>query len=146
MRHSFPCIAIAAALLALVPPSLAKEQAMKPNNMGQIEFSLPSGNIGCVYTPKGGTANYMPIDGGPELTCDRIEPTYVNVVLGPDFEAEAIDDPDEQSCCSISNVLEYDNEVILDGFICYAERTGLVCQTTGGEHGFLMSKSHIVTY
>ena len=40
----------------------------------------------------------------------------------------------------------YDSEVKLKGFICYAETTGLVCQTTSGEHGFLISKAHVVTY
>jgi len=123
----------------------AKEQSFKPNKQGQIEFQLPSGNIGCLYTPEGGTDVYDPIDGGPEIICDRIDPDYVRVILGPESEAEAEFDPGEQPCCS-GPKLNYDSEVKLDGFICYAETTGLNCQTTSGEHGFLISKAHVVTY
>jgi hypothetical protein len=123
----------------------AKEQSFKANDQGQIEFQTPSHNIGCLYTPEGGTDTYDPLDGGPEIICDRIDPDYVRIILGPEVDAEAISDPGEQPCCS-GKTLNYDSEVKLDGFICYSETTGLVCQTTGGEHGFLMSKAHIVTY
>lgn len=144
MRHLFIAVFAAATLLA-APFAAAKEVTFKPLKSGQIEFQLPSGNIGCLYTPEGGTATYEPVDGGPELLCDRVDPEYVRVILGPEVEAEAIEDPGEQPCCS-GKSLAYHNEVKLDGFICYAETTGLVCQTTTGEHGFLMSKTHIVTY
>ena len=50
---------------------------------GQINFVLPSQNIGCTFTPKGGTGVYQPFDGGPELSCDRVAPQYVRVVLTP---------------------------------------------------------------
>lgn len=133
-----------AALLA-TPFATAKEQVFKPSKQGQIEFVTPSGNIGCLYTPEGGTDIYDPLDGGPELICDRVEPDYVRVILGPEDEAEAIWDPGEQPCCS-GKTFEYDNELKVDGFICHSETTGLVCQTSSGEHGFLMSKAHIVTY
>ena len=138
--------AAASAALLGAPLVRAEEQDMDENDMGQIEFVTPSDNIGCIYTPEGGTEIYEPLDGGPELSCDLVEPDYVNVILGPESEAEANWDPGEQACCGADNVLEYDNEVMLDGFICYSETTGLVCQTTSGEHGFLMSKSHIVAY
>lgn len=137
----------AATFAALIgsPMAGAKEQSFKPDKQGQVEFQLPSGNIGCVYTPEGGTDTYEPLDGGPELICDRIEPDYVRVILGPASEAEAIFDPGEQPCCSGAK-FSYDNEAEFEGFICHSETTGLVCQTTSGEHGFLMSKAHIVTY
>ncbi|MEO7223331.1 MAG: hypothetical protein ABIY37_12735 [Devosia sp.] len=133
------------AALCAAPAAGAKEQSFKPSKSGQIEFMTPSGNIGCLYTPEGGTDVYDPLDGGPELICDRVEPDYVRVILGPEVEAEAIFDPGEQPCCS-GPKFNYDNELELDGFICHSETTGLVCQTTNGEHGFLMSKAHIVTY
>ncbi|MEO6394971.1 MAG: hypothetical protein ABIO40_03590 [Devosia sp.] len=133
-----------AALLAA--PVLAKSQKIKPNDMGQVEFSTPSGNIGCIYTPEGGTDIYQPVDGGPELSCDRVEPDYVNVLLGPAGEAGATEDPGEQSCCGATNILQYDNELTLDGFVCYSETIGLLCQTESGEHGMLMSKARIVTW
>ena len=144
MRHLLLAVVAATALLA-APFAVAKEQVIKPGKSGQVEFQTPSGNIGCIYTPEGGTDVYEPLDGGPELICDRIDPDYVRIVLGPDFDAEAIFDPAEQPCCS-GKALDYDNEIKLDGFICHSETTGLVCQTTSGEHGFLMSKAHIVAY
>ena len=139
-------VVCAAALCLLAAPALAKEQTFKAKSNGQIEFVTPSGNVGCIYTPEGGTDTYEPLDGGPELSCDRIEPTYVNVLLGPNEAAEVWEDPGEQSCCGASNVFQYDRELILDGFICQSETTGLVCQTTSGEHGFLLSKAHAVAY
>lgn len=141
-------LALAAILLVSLgmPLAQAKEQEMDVKKNGQVEFVTPSGNIGCIYTPEGGTATYEPLDGGPELSCDLVEPDYVNVVLGPNGEAESTWDPGEQACCGADNVFEYDNEVKLDGFICYSETTGLSCMSESGEHGFLMSKAHIVTY
>ena len=44
---------------------------------GQVEFVMPSGNIGCIYTPQGGTDIYEPRGGGPELSCDRVFPLRV---------------------------------------------------------------------
>src|SRR5712675_2333071 len=38
---------------------------------GQISFVTPSGNIGCTFTPQGGTGVYKPFDGDPVLSCDR---------------------------------------------------------------------------
>jgi hypothetical protein len=143
MRHLL--VALLAAIALWAPAALAEEQVLKPLKSGQIEFQTPSGNVGCLYTPEGGTAVYEPVDGGPELICDRVEPDYVRVMLGPEYDAEAIFDPGEQPCCS-GQTFEYDNEIELDGFICHSETTGLVCQTTNGEHGFLISRAHIVTY
>lgn len=136
------------AALACLAPSIgfAAEQNMEYEEDGQLTFVTPSGNVGCIYTPEGGTDVYEPLDGGPELSCDRIDPDYVNVTLGPLDEAILTEDPGEQSCCGADNVFKYDNELILEGFICYSETTGLVCQTESGEHGFLISKAHVVTY
>jgi hypothetical protein len=138
--------AIAIATLVGAPLALGDEQKVSVKKNGQIEFTLPSGNIGCIYTPEGGTDTYEPVGGGPELSCDRIEPSYLNVLLGPDGEAESWEDPGEMACCGAENILEYDNEITLDGFICTSEITGLSCMSESGEHGFLMSKAHIVTY
>ena len=68
---------------------------------------LPSGNIGCIYTPEGGTEVYQPADGGPELTCDRVEPRYVRATLSREGEATLFNDVNDQSCCSAGPVLDY---------------------------------------
>ncbi len=70
-------------------------------------FAMPSGNIGCHYIPAGGTDVYEPADGRAELQCDRVEPSYVAVILGEKGKAKRIDDPGEQGCCSMVQVLDY---------------------------------------
>ncbi len=139
-------LTLAALSMLYAPFVLADEQQMEASDDGQIEFSMPSGNIGCIYTPEGGTATYEPADGGPELSCDRIAPHYSNVLLGPDGEAVRTDDPGEQGCCGAANIFEYGNSVMLDGFACYSETTGLSCETEDGAHGFSMSRATIKTY
>lgn len=71
------------AALAWLPLAHAAEQTIPASADGQVEFNAPSGNIGCIYTPKGGTSTYEPKDGGPELSCSRVEPSYITVILGP---------------------------------------------------------------
>ena len=66
--------------LMLAAPALAVE--FEPNDQGFTEFNMPSGNIGCFYMPDGGTDVYKTSDGGAELSCDRVEPSYVRVMLG----------------------------------------------------------------
>ena len=91
---------ISAALMTAVLwfPAFAEEQ---------IEFVLPSGNVACIYTPKGGVAVYKPVDGGPELSCDRVEPQYVRFILGPRGKAVLIKEVGDASCCSAEPVLAY---------------------------------------
>ena len=61
-------------------------------------FVMPSGNIGCTYIPEGGTDVYEPVDGGPELSCDRIEPKYLRATLGRLIRAGAA----RRWCCLMS--------------------------------------------
>ena len=77
---------------------------------------MPSGNVGCIYTPRGGTDTYQPADGGPEISCDRIAPSYVNITLGSKSAAVLTKDPGEQGCCGGDNVLTYGNTVDLRWF------------------------------
>lgn len=135
-------IAIAAAFAV---PALAAEQDVTAKDNGQIEFNMPSGNIGCLYTPAGGTDVYEPKDGGPELICERVEPEYVTIILTADGEAEVIADPGEQACCGSENVFDYGNTITLDGFVCESATTGLTCESDEG-YGFTMARAGIETY
>ena len=140
LKHFAAAIGVVALVAA---PAWAAEQEIEARDSGQIEFVTPSGNIGCLYTPEGGTDVYQPEGGGPELICERVEPAYVTVILGPEGEPELIEDPGEQSCCGAQNVLEYGNSVDLDGvFICSVETTGLVCEREDGT-GFSMARAGI---
>lgn len=110
----------------------------------QIEFVLPSGNIGCIYTPKGGAPHYQPVDGGPELSCDRVEPQYARIILGPKGKAVLIKEVGDASCCSAEPVLAYGDTWKAGPFTCKASTKGLECQR--GKNGFVMSRSRLKVY
>ena len=136
---------IMAALLA-VAPAYAKEQVFTAEDDGQITFVMPSGNIGCIYTPEGGTDTYEPVDGGPEISCYRIAPSYVNITLGPKSAAVLTRNPGEQGCCGGANVFAYGNIVTFDGFICSSSDAGLVCETPDKKHGLCLSRTRTLHY
>ena len=130
---------------ALTLPTTAAEVELEASDSGQIEFVMPSGNIGCIVTPEGGTDVYQPEDGGPEIMCDRVEPEYVRVVLGAD-SAEELDEVADPSCCGADQVLQYGEWTTLEGFVCYSERTGLTCNTEDEAHGFKLARAGIETW
>lgn len=104
----------------------AAEQRISPAGGGFTEFMLPSGNIGCIYIPKGGTDVYEPEDGGPELQCDRLEPTYLRAILGGSGKGKIHKNVGDASCCS-GPTLRYGNAVTLGPYYCESEQTGLTC-------------------
>ncbi len=137
------------------PPRLPPPDTLQPQQTPQIapqtmatpvaeqeQFVMPSGNIGCVYTPAGGTATYQPLDGGPELACDIIAPRYARATLGRSGAAtidRAVGDP---SCCSAGPVLEYGATWSGGPYSCTSERTGLSCRRDDG-HAFVLSRASI---
>ena len=108
----------------------------------QEEFVLPSGNIGCVYTPEGGTKVYQPADGGPELSCDRIEPRYIRTTLSRKGAATLYKEVSDQSCCSAGPVLDYGQTWAAGPFSCLSTRTGLSCERNDG-HSFFLSRKRL---
>lgn len=135
-----------AVLLLGALPAMAKEQVFKAQPNGQISFVMPSGNIGCIYTPRGGTDTYQPADGGPELSCDRIAPSYVNIRLGPKGPAVLTENPGEQGCCGGDNVFAYGNTASFEGFVCSASDAGLICETPDKQHGLCLSRTRTLHY
>jgi len=138
-------VLIAVVLLAIAPVQ-AKEQVFVPEDDGQVTFVMPSGNIGCIYTPRGGTPTYQPADGGPEISCDRIAPSYVNITLGPKNAAVLTENPGEQGCCGGDNVFAYGNTVTFDGFKCSSSDAGLICETPDKKHGLCLSRTRTLHY
>jgi hypothetical protein len=108
----------------------------------QEEFVLPSGNIGCIYTPEGGTAVYVPEDGGPELACDRVEPLYVRAVLSGNGPGRLLKNVGDPSCCSAGPVLDYGQRWSAGPFTCLSTRKGLACERDDG-HSFFLSRARI---
>lgn len=134
---------LAAALVAgLAWPAAAAEVDLAAGESGQTEFAMPSGNIGCIVTPEGGTDVYQPASGGPEIQCDRVEPEYVRVILAKGA-AEEIYEVGDASCCGAEQVLEYGDWAAIEGFLCYSEATGLTCNTEDESHGFKMARAGI---
>jgi hypothetical protein len=140
-----PMIRFAAATFAvalLTTPALAVE--FEANDQGLIEFTMPSNNVGCFYTPAGGTDTYETADGGAELSCDRIAPSYIRVVLGASGKAKRYTNVGDASCCEAENYFEY-GEVWSEGpFSCISSTKGLAC--TRGAHGFSMSRKAVTAY
>lgn len=136
---------VAAALSALAAltgsASAQAPVAFAASAGGQINFVMPSQNIGCTFTPAGGMPTYRPFDGGPELSCDRIEPRYVRVVLTR-TSLRRIDNVGDQGCCSADNVLPYGARWSAGPFTCEATQSGLTCRRTDGR-GFAISRANI---
>ncbi|RRI03890.1 hypothetical protein EH240_09305 [Mesorhizobium tamadayense] len=130
------------AAFAWLPQAYAGNQTIPASAEGQVEFNTPSGKIGCIYTPKGGTGTYQPQDGGPELVCSRVEPSYVTVILGPKRPATLVKNPGEQGCCSDVTKLGYGNSWSKGPFTCLSSRKGLTCTSSSG-HGFFVSRAKV---
>lgn len=130
------------AFLAAAAPAFAID--FDKNAQGQIAFTMPSGNIGCIYTPEGGTDVYEPAGGGPELSCDRVEPAYVRVSMGPAGKAKRYNNVGDASCCGGDQVFGYGEVWRYDGFRCVSDDAGLSCKRGG--HGFSMSRKSIKTW
>lgn len=133
---------LAAAIIAFASPSLAAD--FPANSDGQIAFGTPSGNIGCVYTPAGGSGGYQPVEGGPDLQCDRVDPSYQRVILGPHGAAKKYTNVGDASCCGGEPALAYGSTWAEGGFSCLSTVKGLVCSR--GSHGFKVSKKSITVY
>ncbi len=108
----------------------------------QEEFVMPSGNIGCIFTPAGGTPTYQPVDGGPELSCDIIAPRYVRATLGRSGAAKINREVGDPSCCSAGPVLDYGATWTGGPYSCTSERTGLSCRRDDG-YAFVLSRASI---
>ncbi|HZP18908.1 MAG TPA: hypothetical protein VFB16_01755 [Bauldia sp.] len=134
----------AAAMLAGGLPALAGQQFFPASPSGYIEFVMPSNNVGCIYTPAGGSSVYVPADGGPELQCDRVAPSYLRFILSASGPAQVISDVADASCCGSANVFAYGNTWKAGPYVCKSATTGLTCSR--GAHGFRISKANIKAY
>src|ERR1700759_3192727 len=110
--------------LSLVPTAILAQQNsvdFPASASGQVTFVMPSHNVECTYTPKGGTEIYKPLDGGPELSCDRRDPKYVRVVLTPKT-LKRFDDVGDQRCCGAENPFRYGGRWSKVPFICESSK------------------------
>jgi hypothetical protein len=103
-----------------------------------VTFTAPSGNIGCIYVPAGGTDVYEPSEPGAELQCDRAEPEYIRIVL-PENGAARIVATDERGCCS-GDTIQYGQRWAEGPYTCDVTDAGVTCASTAG-HGFTLSRA-----
>ena len=120
------------------PAEPAAEVAAAPTPGVAVAFMAPSGNIGCIYIPSGGTDVYEPSEPGAELQCDRAEPEYVRVVL-PENGAARIVATDERGCCS-GETIAYGDRWVEGPYTCDVTDAGLSCASAAG-HGFTLSRA-----
>ncbi len=113
-----------------------------PGQTGAVEFSMPGGNVGCTFIKAGGTAVYKPRDGGPELSCDRVKPTYSRIEIGPKGAATVLAKVGDPSCCGATNILQYGQVWRGGPFVCKSETSGLTCTRDDGR-GFVIGKRTI---
>jgi len=141
--RSIRFLAVTLAGLCMLPDSPARAQlaVFPPDGNGQVVFVMPSRNVECTYTPAGGTAVYKPLDGGPELSCDRREPRYTRIVLTPK-SIRRYDDVGDQSCCGADNPFPYGMRWSRGPFTCESLEAGLVCRNADGR-GFRLSRQNI---
>lgn len=103
------------------------------------EFQAPSGNLGCDYVPAGGTETYSTPDGGAELICDRIEPTYVRMDMSAHGPAHLITHVGDAGCCG-GDTMAYGTHWTGGPFTCDLTQAGITC-TNADRRGFTLSRS-----
>ncbi len=140
MTFAIAALALAACGRPPAPQASAPDVAgaATPATGQLVEFQLPSGNIGCVYVPPGGTAVYQTPDGRAELACDRVAPTYVRLVMSETGPATLLDNLGEAPCCS-GETLAYGATWTRAPFACQSGESGLTC-TNGDGHRLTLSR------
>ncbi len=103
------------------------------------EFQSASGNIGCEYVPAGGTETYQTPDGGPQLICDRVAPTYVRFTLSAHGAATLIEHVGDASCCG-GNVMRLGTHWTGGPFSCDMGEAGVVC-ANADRRGFTLTQT-----
>lgn len=133
------CLALAACSPEPAPTAELDAPAAEAVVPGvSVEFMAPSGNIGCIYTPAGGTAVYQPAQPGAELQCDRSEPEYVRIVM-PENAAASVVETDERGCCS-GQTIAYGDRWAEGPFTCDVTDAGVTCNSSAG-HGFTLARA-----
>jgi hypothetical protein len=142
-------LALGLALCGLSCGGALAQAKFPPTADGRIKFLMPSRNIGCTFTPEGGTEVRQPLDGGPELLCDRSMPEYVRVVLTLKAVWRFNDVANRDCCDSVSvwgkvPIFAYGTRWTQGPFVCESLLAGLSCRRPDGR-GFTMSLTNVVS-
>ena len=126
--------AVLVGLAALTAPALAVD--FPEEATGVTVFTMPSGNVGCVFHDEEGA--------GLVLECDRVEPTYLRVRLFEEGMPRVYSRVGDPSCCGGENEFPYGTSWRKGPFSCASTTMGLRCNN--GDHGFRISRSGVKTY
>jgi hypothetical protein len=106
---------------------------------GIVQFSLPSGDIGCTYIPFDGAGGIETGTGTlPELHCYRTTGRFEAASLGPSGPARELRLTGKLDCCG-ANILAYGSTWQTGGYNCTAAQGTLTC--TRGIHGFIITSN-----
>jgi hypothetical protein len=119
----------------------AGTNAITPAADAASEFEAAAGNVGCHYVPSGGTETYQTPDGGPELICDRVEPTYLRFSLSAHGAARRYDQVGDASCCG-GEMLAAGAHWSAGPFACDVTQDGVAC-ANADRRGFTLSRSEV---
>lgn len=113
--------------------------SLSPARAQQESFVMPSGNIECTYTGPAGTQVYQPQGGLAELSCDRMEPTYLRVTMRARGRVEVERRVADPSCCGVEPKLPYGTVWRQAPFTCESNQAGVICRRDDGA-GFQLSR------
>lgn len=109
-----------------------------------MDFQSPTGDVGCNYIPAGGTQVYTTPDGGPQLVCDRVEPTYVRITLSAHGGAGVLRRVGDAGCCG-GATMAYGAHWTGGPFTCDMTQEGLTCTNLDGR-GFTLSRDQALPH
>ena len=131
-------------LLLLMATPAGAQLGTFPATEGQMVFVTPSMNVQCKFAPAGVSGTYLPLSGGPELSCDRFGPRHLRLVLGPAAAAHLFNVVDGGDCCEADNLLDYGMTWSEGPFTCHSAPKGLSCNRE--DHGFYIGKKVVMAY
>ncbi len=145
MKALLVCLTCNVLALGLFSGSASAQTAVNfsADANGQITFTVPSLNVGCTYTPAGGTRVYTPADGGPELSCDHTKPRYTRAVLTPKT-VRRFDRVSDQDGFADVNAIKAGSRWTQGPFTCDATAAALTCKRADGR-GFVIDRGGIKT-
>ena len=139
-------LALLIALIAAAPAWAGGNETSFPVAPdGTVLFVTPSGNIGCLYMPAGGTATYATLSGQEELHCTRVAPTYTVVILDHAQDHPAAIASGEVPGLDAGPVLPYGRFWQHGGFTCLSATSGLTCINSTGA-GLRMARAGVTTW
>ena len=129
------------AFTATVSAKAQRTIKLPADRNGIVQFSLPSGDMGCTYIPFDGAGGIETGTGTlPELHCYRTAGRFEAASLGPSGPARELRLTGKLDCCG-GNILAFGSTWETGGYECAAAQSALTCSR--GSHGFILSRTSL---